>query len=151
MSRLYRNESSDPKTNAQRNLQGRTHFVDDDTLRFHKSRVISARHTDNGLLFAVVTSDAKDMNNHERGFRFTIFDVFGNRIYRKSDQWFRKSDQAVKAMWSALNEMDAIEITRKAIERAERRHAMEMDSLRAEVDKIAHAEPDATLLTNGRG
>lgn len=39
---LYRNESSDAKTNAQRNLCGRTHYVDEDTLRWHKSRVLDA-------------------------------------------------------------------------------------------------------------
>ncbi|KAH2035914.1 hypothetical protein KXW51_006159, partial [Aspergillus fumigatus] len=77
MTTLFRTESHDPKTNAQRNLCGRTHYVDDDNLRFHKSRVISARVVDNGLLFAIVTSDALDFENRKRGFRYVIFDVFG--------------------------------------------------------------------------
>lgn len=34
MPNLYRNEASDPRDNAQRNLSGRTHYVDDDTLRW---------------------------------------------------------------------------------------------------------------------
>ncbi len=143
MSNLYRNESSDPKTNAQRNLVGRTHYVDDDTLRFHKSRVISARHVDNGLLFAIVTSDAKDMNNTQRGFRYVIFDVFGNCLDRKADEWFRTSEQATKAMWTAINALDAIETTRNAIVRAERSHTMEMERLRVQVDAIASKEADA--------
>jgi hypothetical protein len=75
---MYRNQASDPKSNAQRNLAGRTHYVDDDTLRFHKSRVISARHVDQGLLFAIVTSDALDMNNTRRNTIATrVFLVVG--------------------------------------------------------------------------
>ena len=31
MPKLHRSESSDAKNNAQRNLSGRTHYVDDDT------------------------------------------------------------------------------------------------------------------------
>jgi|SRR6185369_2093926 hypothetical protein len=136
MPQLYSNQSSDPKGNAQRNLCGRTHYVDDDTLRFHKSRVISARHTDGGLLFAIVTSDAKDMHNTQRGFRYAIFDLFGNCVERKTDQWFRRSEQAVKAMWSALNGMDAAQITRDAIERAETQHMDEMERLRKEIARL---------------
>lgn len=82
MTSLYRNESSDPKRNAQRNLQGRTHYVDDDTLRFHKSRILSARHVDGGLLFAIVTSDATDYQGKTRGFRYVVFDLFGTVLDR---------------------------------------------------------------------
>ena len=80
--RLFGNESMDAKRNAQRNLEGRTHYVDDDTLRWHKSRVLEARTIENGLLFEIVTSDALDMNNTKRGFRGVVFDVFGTSVYR---------------------------------------------------------------------
>lgn len=79
---LYRNESGDPKTNAQRNLSGRTHYVDDATLRWHKSRVLRAQVSDQGLLFWIITSDALDMNNTKRGFRYVIFDLFGTTLAR---------------------------------------------------------------------
>jgi hypothetical protein len=80
MPHLYQNKSDYPKANAQRNLCGRTHYVDDDTLRGFYSRIISARETDGGLLFAIVTSDAKDYQNKPRGFRYVIFDVFDSGI-----------------------------------------------------------------------
>ncbi len=128
---LYRNESSNPKHNAQRNLYGRTHYVDDDTLRFHKSRIISARHTDNGLLFAIVTSDAVDYENTKRGFRFIIFDVFGAIVDRTElEQTFRKSKQATGAMWAALNGISGKDVTLKAIACQKRNHAWEMKQLR---------------------
>lgn len=91
-------ESSDPKYNAQRNLRGKTHYVDDDTLRFHKSRVLSARNLHNGLLFRIVTSDALDMHNTRRGFRAVVFDVFGTTIDRpKLDEASNTSNAAIKA------------------------------------------------------
>src|SRR6478736_418130 len=115
MPALYRQESSYPKNNAQRNLQGRTHYVDDDTLRGFYSRIISARHVDNGLLFAIVTSDAIDHENRKRGFRYVIFDIFGNVVERNpaslDREFFRTSDKATKAMWDALNKIDPLEVT----------------------------------------
>jgi hypothetical protein len=135
---LYQNHSSDPKTNAQRNLCGRTHYVDDDTLRYHKSRVISSRHTDNGLLFAIITSDALDYQNHKRGFRYVIFDLFGHIIARpKLEEAFRTSERATKAMWFALNSFDAVAITRGAIKNASEFHSREMNLLTDEISKIA--------------
>jgi len=140
MPNLYRTESHVPRNNAQRNLAGRTHYVDDATLRFHKSRIISARPTDGGLLFAIVTSDAKDMNNTQRGFRYVIFDLFGSVVERNPAQvdmeWFRTSVQAEKAMWSAVNAMDAVVITQEGINRAERAHASEMDLVRKDVKRL---------------
>ena len=134
---LYRDESSNAKWNAQRNLSGRTHYVDDDTLRFHKSRVISSYVTDNGLLFAIVTSDALDMNNTRRGFRYVIFDVFGTSIERTNiEESFTTSRAACKAMWAALNAMDAKAHTLKAIDGQAKRHAQEMDYLRDKVNKL---------------
>lgn len=135
---LYRNHSSYAKPNAQRNLCGRTHYVDDDTLRWHKSRVISSRVVDNGLLFAIVTSDALAMDNSKRGFRYVIFDLFGDVISRVNlDNAYRTSEQATKAMWAVLNGIDAKEITREAISRAQQHFTSEMEQLRATVDALA--------------
>jgi hypothetical protein len=124
---LYRDESSYAKINAQRNLSGRTHYVDDSTLRFHKSKVLRARVHDNGLLFSVVTSDALDMNGTKRGFRYAIFDIFGNVIARPElADAFKTSEQASKAMYAVLNGIDAFAHTREAIESARAGFEMEM-------------------------
>lgn len=105
---LYKEESSDPKWNAQRNLAGRTHYVDDDTLRFHKSRVLSTHITDNGLLFALVESCAMDSRGSKRGFRGVIFDVFGTVLSRHSLEDARATRKAAESdMWAALNAIDA--------------------------------------------
>jgi hypothetical protein len=140
MPNLYQNESSDPRTNAQRNLCGRTHYVDDDTLRFHKSRVILARHTGDGLLFAIVTSDSQNYENTKRGFRYVIFDLFGTVVQRYPDkiemEWFRTSAQATKAMWSALNAIDSVNATRTGMLNATKHFDMEMARLERDLQQV---------------
>lgn len=98
--KLFGYESGDPKYNAQRNLAGRTHYVDDETLRYHKSRVTSSGQIGAswGLLFRVTTSDALDMHNTRRGFRCAVFDVFGTIVYREElEHAFSSSAAAQKA------------------------------------------------------
>lgn len=103
--RLFDCKSCDPKYNAQSNLDGITHYADDDTLRFFHGRVLASREYAGGLLFGITESVSKDMNNQERGFRCVVFDVFGTVIYRP--------------------ELDEMKTTRKAAEKA--RDAFEID------------------------
>lgn len=112
----FREEQSDPKYNAQRNLSGKTHYVDDDTLRWHKSRVLSARHLHGGLLFRIVCSDALDMHNTKRGFRAVVFDVFGTTVYRPSLENASSSKQAALNA-SEREEIDLVAHYREAIAR----------------------------------
>ena len=138
MPNLYRNESSDAKRNAQRNLSGRTHYVDDDTLRFHYGRVLSSRPVAGGLLFAIVESVGLDMHNRTRGCRYVVFDIFGNVISRVDlEQSWKRSEQAAKAMWAYLDTIDAKQITLDAIKARESYFAHEMEWLRADVEKAA--------------
>lgn len=95
---LYRDRYSNPKANAQDNLGGRTHYVDDDTLRFFHARVLASEVFADGLLFGLIESYAADMNNRTRGFRGVLFDVFGDTVYRPAmDEGFRTARQARKA------------------------------------------------------
>lgn len=89
----FENKSGDPKYNAQRNLNGRTHYVEDDTLRWHHSRITSSRDLHGGLLFRVTCSDALDMNNTKRGFRTAVFDVFGTCVSRPELENAEKTSQ----------------------------------------------------------
>lgn len=137
MPNLYRNQSSDARDNAQRNLSGRTHYADDDTLRWHHARILSSRHTDGGLLFALVESCALDMHNTKRGCRYVIFDIFGHTVARVDlENCWKRSEQATKAMWTKLNELDAAQITRDAIVRENQSHEYEMKRLAEELDKL---------------
>ena|SRR3990167_3093530 len=128
---LYRNESSNVKHNAQRNLMGRTHYVDDETLRFHESRVSYSEHKASGLLFALITKERCD------GYRFTIFDVFGFVADRHPvDSFFPTKKAAEKAMDEWLSLADAKAITREAIRRETRNHARDMERLTLDMEKV---------------
>lgn len=97
---LFTHKSGDPKYNAQQNLSGRTHYVSDDTLRWHHSRVLSSGIIGNawGLLFSITESVALDMNNTSRGKRCVVFDVFGTTVYHPDlENTFSTSEAAQKA------------------------------------------------------
>lgn len=129
-------ESSDPKYNAQRNLRGKTHYVDDDTLRFHKSRVLSAQAIHGGLLFRIVCSDSLDMHNTKRGFRAVVFDVFGTTIDRP------KLEDATATRQAAINASDKQSIDlvahyQAAIQSELRRRESDAKELREALEMIS--------------
>lgn len=70
---------------AQANLQGRTHYVEDGTLRFFHSRILSARAVHMGAAFLIVESCAANYDNTSRKTRFVLFDVDGHVIHRSED------------------------------------------------------------------
>jgi hypothetical protein len=128
---LYQNKSCYPKPNAQDNLQGRTHYVDDDTLRAFRSKIISTHIVYDGLFFALVESLSLDYNHTKRGFRYVIFDIFGTVIDRpKLEEAWRTSEKAEKAMWAQIDKIDPKAHTLDAIARHERHFATEMAELR---------------------
>lgn len=112
----YEDKSYMPKANAQANLCGRTHYVDDDTLKFHKARIISARPYADGLLFGLVESVALDPDGRERGFRYVIFDLCGNVCKRPNlEDSYKTRGKAAKELAKELEIIDAKEITHAAI------------------------------------
>jgi len=114
--KLFTNISNNAKYNAQRNLESITHYVDDESLKFHKSRVISSHVSNQGMIFSIVESYAIDMNNTRRAFRPVIFNVCGNVIYSAElENGFKTSSQALKSMREELNKINALKETKKAI------------------------------------
>ena len=127
---LYKQESSNPKLNAQINLSGRTHYVEDHILHYHHARVLASGHTSDQLLFYIIESCAADHLNRTRVTRGVVFDVFGNVVYRPSlEDSFKNLDQAREAMWAALP-LDIFQVTRDAIQAKQTSMAREFsDSL----------------------
>lgn len=127
---LFREKSSYPKCDAQQNLMGRTHYVDDDTLRYHYSRILGRGVFADGALYYIITSDAMDMNNTRRGFRYVVFDVFGAVVSRLPvDQCFRTSDQARKALWTWRGTFDEIEYYNGVLQQRAVRFQRELNDL----------------------
>lgn len=100
---LYRDESSNPRANAQANLWGRTHYCDDDTLRYHKSRITWCDVRADGKYLLIVEAYAVDYQNTQRAFRGVIFDLTGNPVYRpKLDAGYSSTAIALKHAVKAL-------------------------------------------------
>lgn len=96
-----------PKRDAQLNLEGRTHYVDDSTLGFFGSRIVYAGDHFHGLIYAIVESVKLDFDGTKRGFRFVLFDVFGTVVDRVGLEYaHRTGAQARKAMYAAMNVLD---------------------------------------------
>lgn len=107
---------SSEKYNAQLNLEGRTHYVDDSSLRFHHARIIYTNDYKNGLIFGLIESVALDMNNTKRGFRYVLFDLFGNVVSRVDlEDSFKTSKVAKAAMDEALKALDVEAITKEGL------------------------------------
>jgi hypothetical protein len=134
---LFRNESDHPKYNAQRNLMGRTHYVDNDGLRYHKSRVLKTVVSHGGMIFSIVESCAADPNGYKRIFRPVIFDIFGTVLFRpKFEDSSRSRRPAEKAMWKALDAIDAKTHTLAAIDKSTEYYLNEMAQFKAQIERI---------------
>lgn len=74
--RLYQDAyMSTAKALAQRQLEGRTHYAEESTLRFFGARINETRQDTDGLWFALRESVQPPHSN--RVHRWAIFDIFG--------------------------------------------------------------------------
>lgn len=100
-------QSCDPKWDAQRNLQGRTHYVDESTLRGFESRILATGHSTDGMLFWLIESVNSRPNHSGRNKRFVAFDLWGTVVNDRAGSddagWHRTSEAAYKAgeAWAA--------------------------------------------------
>lgn len=115
----FRQESYNDKYNAQANLRGRSHFCDDDTLRFFSGRILSAYDHADGRLFVVVHSQRRGFEDYRREFGFAIFDLSGKVISSSADK-FKTAATARKNCAKALEEIDAHQATLDAIDHVRR-------------------------------
>lgn len=138
---LYeRKNYSNAKYDAQLNLEGRTHYVDDDALRFHYAKILETCVHGNGLIFSLIESCALDIHNTQRGFRYVIFDLFGHVIARPDlEACFKTSLQARKALFEALNAFNAEKVTREGLERWEDGIPREKAYIMRQIDKALEA------------
>ena len=112
---LFRDESSYPMSNAQRNLSGRTFFMSPDTIKFFKAKVHRCAILESGLVLALVDSTRQD--GHAREYRPAFFDIFGTCIERDVSGSFRTPAAADKAYWKRCNEIDFLAHYREALAR----------------------------------
>ena len=124
----FDDQSYDPEYNAQRNLEGRTHYVDDATLRCFRSRILLTAINADGLLFGLVESVSLNPDHTARGFRSVVFDLFGTIINRKGLDDCRKTRAAAeKDMRRTMQSVDALAHTLTAIDEQKRAYGRDLD------------------------
>lgn len=101
----FRTESGYPKYDAQRNLQGRTHYVDDDTLRSFKARILTVMQSPDGLLYGIVESVGSKPYDSRKNKRAVLFDVFGT-VLSERDAWRATSATAQKELAAMIADFD---------------------------------------------
>lgn len=116
---LYKDRAGMPLNQAQRNLEGRTHYVDDATLRSFVAKIHSVSIMDEGLILGLVESVQAGPNSESgRLYRPVLFDVFGNTIALPDlEHSFKTLKQAQSEFWKAADEVDAVELTIEGLKR----------------------------------
>jgi len=115
--KLYKNEWTNPKANAQENLDGRTYYVEPSTLRYFNSRIVSALPVSNGAFYKVIESLSLNHNNTKRGFRAVLFDIFGTVVYRPDlEECFTSKEKADKGFYWWFETFNEYEHYQQAID-----------------------------------
>jgi len=131
-----RDDSSYPLPRAQRALSGRTHYVDDDTLKGFKCRVLRCITSHHGFYCLIQESLPHGSFNGPRERRNVLFDVFGT-VVSDSDVWHKSAKSADREYSELCAWMDSqaacdnlTETLRKNIAREKARHTAALSALR---------------------
>lgn len=101
--------ADNPTISAQKNLEGRTHYVDPSTLKYHGSRILSALPVSDGAFFKIIETVSIDYQHTKRGYRAVVFDLFGTVIYHpKLEDTFTNKEKADKAFYAWFDQFDEI-------------------------------------------
>lgn len=109
-------DSSSPTVRAQKNLEGKTHYVEPSTLSFFKSRILSALPVANGAFYKIIESTSIDYYHTKRGYRAVVFDLFGTTIYcPQLEHTYTSKAKADKAFYAWFEDFDPIAHYKQAI------------------------------------
>ena len=117
--RPFRCESSYSDCDAERNLRGRTHYLDPDTVKYFKSRVLAAGRSHENLIYYIAESVNSRPDHGGYNKRFVAFDVFGTVVNDRAGvsdaNWHRTTDAAMKEGRAFLAGFDAVTHTAEAL------------------------------------
>lgn len=138
--RKFQNMYMRPKADAQHNLRGRSFYVDDDTLKYHKARVLNCAPACDGLAYWIIESYAVDYENRSRAFRSVVFDICGNIVHRIAlDEGYKTEKAARKALDAFLESFDAVSHTKGALEWHKIQENNRVEQCLAEYCGVEHA------------
>jgi len=108
-----RDDSSYPLSRAQRALSGRTHYVDDATLKCFKARVLRCTVAHHGFYCLLQESLPMGNFNGPRMRRNVLFDAFGSVVEGSRGTWHKSAKSADAAYSELCAWMDSQEATDK--------------------------------------
>lgn len=97
----YQCKSSYAVSDAQRNLEGRTHYADPDTLKYFKAKILRSTHSKNGL-FYLLQESLPHPDHAGRVRRNVLFDIFGSVVGGR--EVFHKTAAEADAEYSELRQ-----------------------------------------------
>jgi hypothetical protein len=112
--RPFRCESCYPEYDAPRNLQGRTHYVDADTMKAFKAKILNGGCTKDGLLYWLVESVQSRPDHGGYTRRAVVFDIFGTIVNERPDfretqgEWLKDTRKAEESAFAFLKSFDAV-------------------------------------------
>ena len=122
-SRLFRCESGYYDDDAKRNLRGRSHYLDDSTMKYFGSRILNSGRSHENLVFWIVESVSSRPDHGGKNKRFVAFDVFGCVVSNSASLcgqpesgWHRTTDAAMKAGREWIAKFDAVDHVAKTLE-----------------------------------
>ena len=78
----FKEYSANHKRNAQANLSGLSHYVDNETLKFFNARVVESKVSYCGLYFILIETKSADYENKTRCKRATVFNIMGKILHQ---------------------------------------------------------------------
>jgi hypothetical protein len=109
----YRDDSSYALPRAQRALSGRTHYVDNDTMKYFGCRINACQVDFNGLYCWILESVSHPSMG--RVHRFVLFDVFGTVLTERNNMLRSTRKQAEKDKETFLGSFDPLAHTEAAL------------------------------------
>jgi hypothetical protein len=104
------------RANAQSMLIGRTHYADDNTLRYFGARITLAQPSTFGLFYRITESVGRESYGGKRGFRTVLFDVNGQTVYRPAlEEMQSTSTKAEKVFYEWFQTFDIVAHYREQI------------------------------------
>jgi hypothetical protein len=103
--KLFRTKSSNPKIDVQNNLEGLTNYVDPDTMKFFKARIIDCKITSCGQYLILVESLPLGSFDAERKKRAVVFNILGHVLHKTEGG--HNAQQQIKHAYDFINDHEA--------------------------------------------
>lgn len=127
----FEHKFSDPKTDAQTNLQGLTHYVDKDTLHYFNSKILSCAPLGENRFFYVV--ETLQGPGSKRIKRISLFDLLGTNMVQFEGSVSIKTEKLIEQVVDYLSTINIKDYYRAKLVEKRRRDNFEIEQFEKEL------------------